>query len=155
LAIPRAVFAAILVISSPLSVLFLFANHLRAIFLGVVIRGWAATVFYRVFCLLILVSGIGLFKLQMELPARSGNKVFGLVNGVISFFRPQFTALQREILSRSTYTSLPTEQYAYWSGHFRGMSLFGFLFPAALVFLLVCYRSRFLEACTAKASDPR
>ena len=153
LPVPLAVLAAILVISSPLSILFLVASHFPAICLGVVIRGRGATVFYGFFCLLTLISGIGLFKLQRwSYPLALGMQMFGLVNGVISFFSPQLTVLQREILSGSTYASIPPEQYAYWSGHLRGMSLFGLLFPAALVFLLVYYRSRFLEACTAKAS---
>jgi hypothetical protein len=156
LPVPLAVFATFLVISSPLSILFLLGSHLPAIFLGVAIRGRASTVFYGLFCLLSLISGIGLFKLQKwSYPLALGIQVFGLVNGVISFFSPQLAALQREILSRSTYVSIVPEQYAYWSGHLRGMSLFGLLFPAAIVFLLVYYRSRFLEACTAKASPPR
>jgi hypothetical protein len=156
LPVPLAVFAAIMVISSPLSILFLLASHFPAIFLGVVIRGWGATAFYGFFCLLTLISGIGLFKLQRwSYPLALGIQVFGLVSGVISLFSPQFTASQREILSGSTYASIPPEQYAYWSGHLRGMSMFGLLFPAALVFLLVYYRSRFLEACTAKASPAR
>jgi hypothetical protein len=64
LPVPLAVFVVIVVISSPLNVWFLLASHLPAIFLGVVIRGWASTVFYGFFCLLTLISGIGLFKLQ-------------------------------------------------------------------------------------------
>jgi hypothetical protein len=32
------------------------------------------------------------------------------------------------------------------------MSLFGLLFPAAIVFALVYYRSRFPQACAAKAA---
>jgi hypothetical protein len=54
--------------------------------------------------LLSLISGIGLFKLQKwSYPLALGIQVFGLVNGVISFFSPQLAALQREILSRPTY----------------------------------------------------
>jgi hypothetical protein len=61
--------------------------------------------------LLSLISGIGLFKLQKwSYPLALGIQVFGLVNGVISFFSPQLAALQREILSRPTYASIAPEQ---------------------------------------------
>jgi hypothetical protein len=120
LPVPLAVFATFLVISSPLSILFLLASHLPAIFLGVAIRGWASIVFYGLFCLLSLISGIGLFKLQKwSYPLALGIQVFGLVNGVISLFSPQLAALQQEILSRSTYASLPL------SNMLTGADIFG------------------------------
>jgi hypothetical protein len=120
LPVPLAVFATFLVIFSPLSILFLLGSHLPAIFLGVVIRGWASTVFYGLSCLLSLISGIGLFKLQKwSHPLALGIQVCGLINGVISFFSPQLGALQPEILSRPTDASFAPEQYAYWSGHLR------------------------------------
>lgn len=140
---------------SPLSILFLLGSYLPAIFLGVVIRGWASTVFYGLSCLLSLISGIGLFKLQKwSHPLALGNTSVRSDKRGDQVFQPAAWALQPEILSRPTYASIAPEQYAYWSGHLRGMSLFGLLLPAAIVFLLVYYRSQFLEACNAKASPP-
>jgi hypothetical protein len=143
------------VISSPLTMLFLLAGHLPAIFLSVAIRGRASIVFYGLFCLISLISGIGLLKVQKwSYPLVLGIQVFGLINGVISFFSPSL----RRCGVRSCRDP-PTPPFHLSNSLLErtssGMSLFGLSFPAAIVFLLVYYRSRFLEACTAKASAPR
>jgi hypothetical protein len=110
-----------LVIFSPLSILFLLGSHLPAIFLGVVIRGWASTVFYGLSCVLSLISGIGLFKLQkMEPPSRFGEyKCAVLINGVISFFSPSLGRCSQRSCRDPPTHPLHLRQYAYWSGHLR------------------------------------
>jgi len=74
LPVPLAVFATFLVISSPLSILFLLGSHLPAIFLGVAIRGGASTVFLRTRLLALTDQRHRLIQTpEMELPARFGN----------------------------------------------------------------------------------
>src|SRR5262249_16269022 len=100
LPLPLAVFAVALIVLSPLSVIFLLFTHYPAIFFGIVIRGSSAKALYGFFCLLSLVSAIGLLKLQRwGYSLTLGLQVLGLTNGVISMLSPNFASLQREILA--------------------------------------------------------
>jgi len=110
--------------------------------------------FLIVCCLLLLVAGIGLIKIQRwSYSFTIGLQLFLLTNGVLTVLNPSFEKIMADVMTQTNQAmhlsgdSLGAPNYTF----FLHLGMYGgLLFSAAILVLLFYYRERFLQAAEAK-----
>ena len=113
---------------------------------GHIIRGSLGTTLFFLTVALLAVGGIGLLKLKnWSYPLILGLQIFWFVSGLVTFLSPNYESLMNEILADAHYSSemFHTESFAH---QMRLGSMAGLLGPIVVLFILLVYRKRFLEA---------
>jgi hypothetical protein len=114
--------------------------------------GLTAKVILGLLGLLFGAAGAGMFKLKpWALDTLLALQCVFLVNGIMSVLNPRFLAVMQEAMQRAD-----AENPAFAGGNpflmgpfFHAIMIFSLCFSAALIALLLFYRSRFLEAASA------
>ena len=149
LPLPIAVLGVFFAISS-FSVIFPLFCPMPVILFGHAIRGAAGAAVWVGFCLATLAAGIGLLRLKPWSYALAlGLQLFWFLSGIVTLTSGNYPALIREALS-SMQARLGGQYPAYPPEQMRMFSYIGLAAPVLILALLVCYRSRFLEASASK-----
>jgi len=135
---------------TPMSMLWM---QLPAIFLGMVLTGWAAALVYWIYAILEISIGVGLLRLKpWSQTAAVWFLVFGMVNGVASAFVPDINvkllaAMQAFMPAGANVPAVP----APWLN-----AIFAVLLMGIPVWYLVTRKQAFLEAGRnlTQANDP-
>jgi hypothetical protein len=152
--LPLMILAGFLVFSSAfmlLAVLFPMTGSMPFFFFGHLFTGITAKVLLGLMGVVFGAGGIGILKLK---PAALHTVLvlYGVffINGILSLLNPHFLAAVQEATQR-----LDAQNPAFAGGNpfltepfFRSMMIFGLCFSAAIIALLLFYRSRFLEAAS-------
>jgi len=147
---------AILLLAGTPSMLVVPFMHFPAFFLGKVLYGGAARIFFVVIFVADLTVGIGLLRLKRwSLPAAIAFYVFNLLNSIPMFF-PAVRDAYFAAVFRSMPFPMPPEAIQF-SPHMLAYSMdfglaFGVLFCAVLPVLLIRSRPAFEQAARERAS---
>lgn len=151
---------AVLYISSLLNLLFLPLLSFRVpLFLfGRVIAGPIGVTVLILNTLAFAVAGIGLLKLKpWSYSFTLGLQVFWIVSSVVSVMNKNYGAVMDSYMKDFRASiHLPETPYSTpgFTPNFTWMMIFGLLFAAAILAMLVYYRPRFLDAASRAASAP-
>jgi hypothetical protein len=113
----------------------------------VVFRGAAGVGIYLGWSLLFTAAGFGLLKrMQWSCSLAIALQIFGFLSGTVTVMSPRYEALMREAMSS---VRLPTGQSYPIPAieHLRVFAYIGLVFPLIILWILVYYRPKFLEAC--------
>jgi hypothetical protein len=125
-------------------------------FFGHFYSGLTAKVILGLMSLLFGASGVGMFKLKpWALHTILVLQCVFLINGIMSMLNPRFLLVMQEAMQRADALNpaFPGGNPFLTGSFFRAILIFSLCFGAALIALLLFYRSRFLEAASAaKAS---
>jgi hypothetical protein len=150
--LPVAIVAWFLIVSSPLSLVFLFFQRFPLLLWGHLYHGLAGAAFLLVSAVLCLAGGIGLLKLK---PWGFWTivvwQVFGLLNGTVSLLSPNYDSLMKEILATSRFAH--ARDYPMPVQSYRAFASLGLAFVAIVLVILLSYRTRFLAASATDSSD--
>lgn len=150
LPIPIVVLACFFLLTG-VSLVMVFILRMPAVILGAAIGGAGGMAVYVAWCLLYLVSGVGILRRRgWSYSVAIGLQVFGVVNGVITALNPNLDATMQRVLGNA---NLPAFQYSGVPvmAHMRAYTVMTLIFPLAILGILVYYRPRFLEAARKKA----
>ncbi len=156
--LPLMIFASFLIFSAffiLLMVLVPLTGSMPFFFFGHFYTGLTSKVLLGLTGLLYGVAGVGMFKLKpWALHTVLLLQSVFLVNGILSIQNPRFLAVMRQTMLR-----VDAENPAFGGGNpfltgsfFRAIIIVGLCFGAAMIALLLYYRSRFLEAASAAKS---
>jgi hypothetical protein len=156
--LPLMIFAGFLIFSAffmVLMVLVPLTGSMPFFFFGHFYSGLTARVILGLMGLVFGAAGAGMFKLQTwALHTVLVLQSVFFVNGILSLLNPRFLAVMQEAMQRAD-----AENPAFAGGNpfltesfFQAIMIFGLCFSAALIGLLLSYRSRFLEAASAAKS---
>jgi hypothetical protein len=131
-----------------------FPFRMPLILFGYIFPGVSMTSFVILSCLLLLVAGIGLLKLQRwSYPFAIGLQLLFLTNGVLTFLNPNFERVMADVIKQTNNAMhlsdgiLDSSHYT----HFLHVTTYGgLLFPVVILVLLFYYRERFLQAVDAR-----
>ena len=131
-----------------------FPVRMPLILFGHIFPGVSMTSFFIPSCLLVLVAGIGLLKLQRwSYSFTIGLQLLLLTNGVLTALNPNFERMMADVIKqtnsamhiRSNTFAPPNSTFFLHAGMYGGL-----LFSAAILVLLFYYRERFLQAAKAR-----
>lgn len=131
-----------------------FPIRMPLILFGHIFPGVSMTSFFIPSCLLLLVAGIGILKLQRwSYSFTIGLQLFFVTNGLLTLLTPNFERMMADVVKQTNNTM-------HLSGDSLGAPNFisflrlgmygGLLFSAAILVLLFYYRERFLQAAEAR-----
>lgn len=153
--LPLMIFAGFLIFSAFFMVLFVLVpvtGSMPFFFFGHFYTGLTAKVILGLMSLIFGAAGVGMFKLKpWALHTILVLQSVFLVNGILSVLNPRFLIVMQEVMQRAN-----AENPAFAGGNpfltgsfFQAIMIFSLCFSAALIGLLLFYRSRFLEAASA------
>jgi hypothetical protein len=127
----------------------LMPTHAPALLFGFAIRGSAGVGVYVVWCLLFTAAGIGLLKrMPWSYTLAIALQVFGVLSGIATAMSPRFDALMREAMSSASFRTGPAYPMPSME-YLRVFVYLGLAIPLGILWLLVYYRTQFLEAASA------
>ncbi len=153
--LPLMVFAGFLVFSSVCMVLFMFFPMTGAMpffFFGHFFSGISAKALLGIMGLAFGIGGVGILKLKAwALDTVLVLQLVFLVNGILSVLNPHFLATMQEAMQRADAANpaFPGGNPFLTGSFFQMMMIFGLCLSAAIIALLLFYRSRFREAASA------
>lgn len=127
------------------------------ILFGHIFPGASMTPFLILTCLLLLVAGVGLLKLQRwSYSFTIGLQLFILTNGVLTVLNPNLEGMMANVIRQmnnsahlsNNFVDSPSYAFFFHIGMYGGL-----LFSAAILVLLFYYRERFLQAVEANRSQ--
>ena len=130
-----------------------FPFRMPLILFGHIFPGASTTSFVILTCLLLLVAGIGLLKLQRwSYSFTIGLQLLFLTNGLLTFLNPNFERVMADVIKQTNNAMhlsdgiLDSSRYT----HFMHVAMYGgLLFSVVILVLLFYYRERFLQAAEA------
>jgi hypothetical protein len=147
-----AIVAWFLIVSSPLTLVFLFFQRFPLLLFGRIYHAPAASLFLLVSAVVCLVGGIGLLQMKpWGFWMIVVWQVFGLLNGTVSLFSPNYDSLMKEILATSRFAH--SQDYPMPVQSYRAFALLGLAFVAIVLVILLSYRARFLAASSTDSAD--
>ena len=135
-----------------------FPFRMPLILFGHTFPGVSMTSFVVPSCLLLLVAGIGLLKLQRwSYSFTIGIQLLFLTNGALTFLNPNFERIMEDVIRQmnnsmhlsNNFSDSPNYIFALHLGLYGGL-----LFSVVILVLLFYYRERFLHAAEAKKLEP-
>ena len=148
--LPVAIVAWFLIVSGPFSIGVLFFQRFPLLLFGRIYHDPAGAIFLVASAAFCFAGGIGLLKLKpWAFWIIVSWQIFGLLNGTLSLLSPNYDALMKEILATSRFPH--AQDYAMPVQNYRAFAFLGLAFVAAVLVILLSYRSRFL---TASPADP-
>jgi hypothetical protein len=153
--LPLMIFAGFLVFSSACMVLFMLFPMTGAMpffFFGHFFSGISAKAILGIMGFLFGIGGVGILKLKpWALDAVLALQLVLLANGTLSVLNPRFLAVIQEAMQRADAANpaFPGGNPFLTGSFFQMIMIFGLCFSAAIVALLLFYRSRFHEAASA------
>jgi hypothetical protein len=156
--LPLMIFAGFLIFSAffmLLMVLVPLTGSMPFFFFGHFYTGLTAKVILGLMGLVFGAAGVGMFKLKSwGLHTILVLQCVFVVNGILSLLNPRFSAVMQDAMQRAN-----PENPAFPGGNafltgtlFHTVMIFSLLFGAAIIALLLFYRSRFLEQAAAAAA---
>ena len=124
-------------------------------FFGNFYSGLTAKFFLALMGLLYGVGGVGIFRLKpWALHTVLGLQLVFLLNGTLSILNPRFLAVMQEVMQQSyaENSALAGGNPFLTSSLLQTFMIIGLCFGAAIVAVMLFYRSRFLEAAAATNS---
>lgn len=150
--VPVLVVAWFLIVSAFFSALFLLIQRPPMVFFGRLYSGSVGTVFFVVAAVITLCGGLGLLRMRpWAFWLTVGWQAFGLLNGTVTLLNPNYHALMKQVLAASRFANPEANPFAPES--FRFFGSIGLLFVAAVLVILVGYRSHFLVASSPPKSS--
>jgi hypothetical protein len=131
-----------------------FPVRMPLILFGHIFPGISMTSFFIPSCLLLLVAGISLLKLQRwSYSFAIGLQLFFLTNGVLTVLNPSFERMMADVMTQTNKVmhlsgdslAPPNSTFFVHAGVYGGL-----LFSAAILVLVFYYREQFLQAAEAK-----
>jgi|HubBroStandDraft_2_1064218.scaffolds.fasta_scaffold49969_1 hypothetical protein len=153
--LPLMIFACFLVFSSVCMVLCLLLPMTGAMpffLFGHFFSGISAKAILGIMGLVFGIGAIGILKLKAwALDTVLAFQLVLLVNGVLSVLNPRFLTAMQEAMQRADAANpaFPGGNPFLTESFFHTILIFGLCFSAAIIALLLFYRSRFLEAASA------
>jgi hypothetical protein len=153
--IPVLIIAGLDVFSGVSMLLFLFFPlpfSMPLFLFGRAFTGISPRIFLIAMGLIYAVGGIGILKLKpLAFDTLIAVKSLFLASGIVSLFSPQFFPAMLEAMSRISppNAAFPANNFILLESFLRPMMIFSFVFAAALLAVLIAYRSRFLRAAEA------
>lgn len=148
LPLPIAVLAGFLLLSS-VSVFLVFFVPMPVILFAHAFHGPSGIAAWIATCLLSAVAGIGLLCRRVwSYGLTFGLQVLWLLSGTVTLISSSYPHLMREAISSMPFSNGSYPQYS--TEQLRNLYYAGLAFPIFILALLLCYRSRFLEAAHAK-----
>jgi hypothetical protein len=156
--LPLMIFAGFLIFSAffmMLIVLIPVTGAMPFFFFGHFFSGFSAKLILGLLGLIFGIAGVGILKLKpLALHTVLVLQSVFFVNGILSVLNPRFLAVMQEAMQRAD-----AENPAFAGGNplltgsfFQIIMIFGLCFSAAMIGLLLFYRSRFLEAASGAGS---
>jgi hypothetical protein len=156
--LPLMIFAGFLIFSGffmMLVVLIPVTGSMPFFFFGHFFSGLSAKLILGLLGLVFGIAGVGILKLKrLALHTVLVLQSVFFVNGILSVLSPRFLAVMQEAMQRAD-----AENPAFAGGNplltesfFQMVMIFGLCFSAAMIGLLLFYRSRFLEAASRAGS---
>jgi hypothetical protein len=153
--LPIMILAGFLIFSAActvLAVLFPMTGSMPFFFFGQFFSGLAAKLYLGLLGVIFGIAGVGMLKLK---PAALHSvlvlQCVFFINGILSVMNPRFLATAQEAMQRADAMNpaFPGGNPFLTGPFFRTALIFGLCFSAAIIALLLFYRSRFLEAAAA------
>ena len=152
--LPLAALAWISIVCMPVSLLFVATLHLPVmmILFGHIFHGTLGAILLFSSAFLNLLGAIGLLKLQRwSYPLTLGLYFFWMVSGTVSVLSPRYEQNMRDMFSRMGIPEGTVAQTTYTQTRTFGILS---LLPAILIiWLILYYHTRFMEACAAKEAS--
>ncbi len=148
LPLPITVLAVFLLMSS-FSLFLLFFVHAPMVWFAHAFRGPAGTTVWITTCLLSTAAGIGLLCRKVwSYSLALGLQLLGFLSGIVTLASPKYPDLMREAIASMAFSTAPYPEYSI--EQLRRFSYASLIFPVLIGILLLCYRSRFLEASASR-----
>jgi len=153
--LPLMIFAGFLIFSAVFMLLvgfFPMTGSVPFFFFGQFVSGFSAKVFLALLGVAFGISAIGIFKLKAwALHAILVLQCVLFINGILSVLNPRFLNAMQEAMQRANAENpaFPGGNPFLTGSFFHSILIFGLCFSAAIIALLLFYRSRFLEAASA------
>jgi len=119
---------------------------------GHAFHGGLALAFLVLLGIVYAVCGVGIIKLKpWALDPLIWCKALLFLSGVVTFLNPQFMPMMKEAIAKMlpANPALPANFFPFSDTYFKSMMVFGFVFAAAMLAVLLVYRKRYLEAARA------
>jgi len=149
--LPLAILAGFSIFSVGTSLLLFPVMHLpfNMILFGFRFHGMPGAVLYLVSAALFLTGSIGMLRLKRwSYPLMLGQYFFWMASGTVSLLSPNFERNVQEVFSQMNMPEGPAAQAAFVQT--RTFGILTLLPSVMLVWLLLYYHTRFMEACVAK-----
>jgi hypothetical protein len=136
-----------------------FISAIPIFLFGHAFHGGLALVFLVLLGVVYAVCGVGIIKLKpWALDPLIWCQALFFLSGIVTFLNPQFVPTMKEAITKMmpkipnlpAGVDLPPNVFPFTDTYFKAMMAFGFLFPAAMLAVLIVYRKRFLGAARAK-----
>jgi hypothetical protein len=153
--LPLLILAGLLIFSSVcmvLAVLFPMTGSMPFFFFGTVFTGVTAKLMLGLLGAIFGIAGVGILKLKpVALHTVLILQCVFFINGILSLQNPRFLAAAQDAMQRADAENpaFPGGNPFLTGSFFHLAILFGLFFCAAIIALLLFYRSRFLEAASA------
>jgi hypothetical protein len=133
---------------SSLSLVIVSFMHLPAVLFGVAIQGLAGIVVWATWCAIYVTVGVGLLRrFSWSLPMSVGVQAFGLLSGGVALLSPGYEVLMQQMMASM---DMPNSAYALpTTATMRHLQWLSLVLPFVVLLVLIYYRARFLEACSA------
>jgi hypothetical protein len=136
-----------------LAVLFPMTGSMPFFFFGHFFSGVTAKLFLGLLGVVFGIAGVGMLKLKpAALHIVLTLQCVFFINGIMSVLNPRFLAVMQEAMQHADAENpaFPGGNPFLTGSFFHMIMIFGLCFSAAIIALLLFYRSRFLEAASAE-----
>jgi hypothetical protein len=130
-----------------------FISAIPLFLFGHPFHGGLALVFLVLLGIVYAVCGVGIIKLKpWALDPLIWCQALFFLSGIVTFLNPQFMSTMKEAIAKTMPTNpeIPVNLFPFSDTYFKSMMVFGFVFAAAMLAVLIVYRKRYLEAARAK-----
>jgi len=131
-----------------------FISAIPVFLFGHAFHGGFGLLFMAVLGIVYAVCGIGIIKLKRwALDPLIWCQALLLLSGIVTFLNPRFLPAMQEAIAQMMpkNPALPINLFPFSDTYFKAMMVFGLLFAAAMLGVLLVYRKRFLETAHAKS----
>jgi hypothetical protein len=151
--LPLAILAGFSIFSAGFSLLLPFTNFpVNAVLFGHRFHGPLGVVLFFLSAGIFLVGAIGMLRLKRwSYPLMLGQYFFWMASGTITLVSPSYDRNMREIISQMTLPEGPVGQAAF--AQTRVFGVLSLIPGVLLIWLLLYYHNRFVEACAAKEAQ--
>jgi hypothetical protein len=151
--LPLAILAGFSIFSAAFSLLLPFTNFPASVILfSHRFHGVTGVVLYYLAAGLVLVGATGLLRLKRwSYPLMLGQYFFWMASGTVSLVSPNYERNLQEILSQMSLPEGPAGQAAF--AQTRVFGILSLIPGVLLIWLLLYYHTRFVEACAAKEAQ--
>ncbi|HKM67669.1 MAG TPA: hypothetical protein VJX70_10925 [Candidatus Acidoferrum sp.] len=148
--LPLAILAGFWILSAGFSLLLPLTKFpLNMLLFGHLFRGAAGATLFFLSVGIILVGAIGMLRLQRwSYPLLLGFNFFGMASGTFSVLSPSYERNMQEIFSQMSVPESPVTQVTF--AQTRVFGILGLLPIVFLIWFLLYFHNRFVEACAVK-----